>query len=202
MERRELVHPRKVMRVMNDFINEIHTLTYESMEIPPSLSEFDNDIDKWFEAFHTAPTHICPCMGKVKKDKCCCAHTGDFVHDEDAIFVIGMNIEELFSYGGKQFRQDFVRRCPMGKGFADVTITLLHELGHFSSQQEFDGYDRVEGLRKVRELAPYFRNFAYFQLPDEKSATDWAIEWLNDPEHRKIAKAFEKKFFACFKKRG
>jgi O-antigen/teichoic acid export membrane protein len=39
----------------------------------------------------------------------------------------------------------------------------------------------------------------YFLLPDEMSATDWAVEWLQDAEHRRIAKAFEKKFFACFK---
>ena len=41
-------------------------------------------------------------------------------------------------------------------------------------------------------------NYAYFTLPDETAATEWAINWLSDAENRKKAKAFEKKFFACF----
>ena len=35
----------------------------------------------------------------------------------------------------------------------------------------------------------------HFKLPCEMVATDWAIEWLQDPEHRKQAKAFERAYF-------
>ena len=84
-----------------------------------------------------------------------------------------------------------------------MDIILLHELGHFTAQQKFEGYDRGKALAELREkFPPAIINFEYFKLPDEKAATGWAINWLSDPEHRKIAKAFEKKFFACFANGG
>ena len=55
---------------------------------------------------------------------------------------------------------------------------------------------------KIKATIAATINFEYFKLPDEKAATDWAIEWLSHPENRRKAKEFEKKFFACFKTRG
>ena len=31
---------------------------------------------------------------------------------------------------GKAFRKDFVTRCSLARGFSDVTLSLLHEMGH------------------------------------------------------------------------
>ena len=39
----------------------------------------------------------------------------------------------------------------------------------------------------------------YFLLPDEVVATKWAIDWLENAENRKLAKAFEKEFFKYYK---
>jgi len=40
------------------------------------------------------------------------------------------------------------------------------------------------------------KNALYFDLPDEKAATEWAIKWL--AENAAIAKEFEKEFVKCW----
>lgn len=89
--------------------------------------------------------------------------------------------------GDKQFRDDFTQRCPMGRGFANVTISILHELGHHFNREEYiktneKEYDEATG-------------YDHFKLPCEIVATNWAIKWLQDPEHRRLAKQFEREFF-------
>lgn len=87
----------------------------------------------------------------------------------------------------KLFRKDFVRRCPLARGFADVTLSILHEIGHHFHREEFIFCDMKEYNAAEGE--------AHFRLPCEMVATDWAIEWLQDPEHRKQAKRFERAYF-------
>lgn len=87
----------------------------------------------------------------------------------------------------KLFRLDFIARCPLGKGFANITLSILHEIGHHFNRESFittdsEQYDASTG-------------YWHFMLPCEMDATDWAIEWLQDSQHRKIAKQFEKDFF-------
>lgn len=89
--------------------------------------------------------------------------------------------------GDKLFRIDFVKRCPLARGFANVTISVLHEIGHFFNREmcldtDWDAYDAIEGED-------------HFAIPCEVVATDWAIEWLQDADNRKLAKAFEREFF-------
>ena len=86
--------------------------------------------------------------------------------------------------GDKAFRKDFIARCPMARGFANVTLSILHEIGHHFNREAYifsdvdeDDYD------------------SHFAIPYEIVATDWAIAWLQDPAHRKSAKAFERKYF-------
>ena len=85
------------------------------------------------------------------------------------------------------FRADFVARCPLARGFADVTLSILHEIGHHFHREEFIFCDMKEYNAAEGE--------AHFRLPCEMVATDWAIEWLQDPEHRKQAKRFERTYF-------
>lgn len=94
---------------------------------------------------------------------------------------------------------------PELKEFANITLALLHELGHVATRNETfydeDGeiFDRDFSMMMLGMFPdPIFASFAYYEMPDEKAATMWAINWLNDTEHQKIAKEFEKKFFACF----
>ena len=86
----------------------------------------------------------------------------------------------------KAFRKDFITRCPIAKGFADVTLTILHEFGHWYTRSAMD----IEIYEKIKKnMDDYFSN------PYEVLATQWAICWLLCPVNRKIAKAFERDFF-------
>ena len=85
----------------------------------------------------------------------------------------------------KAFRRDFESRCPLARGFANVTLSILHEIGHHFNREAFL-------CSKVNE-EDYESHFA---LPYEIVATDWAIQWLQDPIHRRQAKAFERAYFA------
>lgn len=189
MKKRKLKNPRKVMWAMRDFLNQASNLTYETVSFSDDEDVFDFEIEEM------------PRMCKMKNfngtKQGFCAFNPD--GDATEYFEIGYNFEELYCCGHSQFRKHFVNICPMGKGFADITITLLHELGHFSTNQEIQGYDRKTELKFLKQVMPNeLINYAYFMLPDEMAATLWAIEWLKDSENRKLAKAFEKKFFACF----
>jgi hypothetical protein len=97
------------------------------------------------------------------------------------------------------FRADFVRRCPMAKDYADVTLTILHELGHNATKIAFlkgyKRYARAQSNLRNALLTPEERNRRYFRLKGERIATDWAIAWLQSTEHQEMARKFENKFF-------
>ena len=197
MIKRQLIKPRKVLWVMKDFINEIHGITYTDYIFPAQLNE-NETVDEFMERFCNAEQIEVPARVKLVQRKDGFAVCPD--EEIEGEFYLFYNLEELYSTGHRQFSQDFFARCPMGRGFASITITILHELGHLKAQQKFDNYNRASALRELKENFPRETiNFEYFKLPDEKAATDWAIEWLSYPENRKTAKAFEKKFFECFK---
>lgn len=87
----------------------------------------------------------------------------------------------------KLFRKDFIARCPLAQGFSDVTLSILHEIGHHFNREIFIFGDVEEYNNAI--------GAEHFKLPCEMVATDWAIKWLQDPEHRKQAKAFERAYF-------
>lgn len=127
---------------------------------------------------------------------------GDIDDDQAIIFVPNWKKANYKKdLGGKCFRADFVSRCPIAQGFSDVTLSLLHEVGHTMTKafvppmkDEIDRYNEaVEKTDDMKEV-----NKLYFALTDERMATDWAIDWLQNSDNRKMAKAFEKEFFKCF----
>lgn len=127
--------------------------------------------------------------------------------DLEEFFIIFYNVDDLYNYTMKEFRKDFVSRCPMAKGFANVTLTLLHELGHqetnvgvWSVQDRNTAEAKLAERFEKGEINKHQLQIEYFRFPDETLATNWAIEWLKDAEHRKIAKIFEKEFFKCVKR--
>ncbi len=89
----------------------------------------------------------------------------------------------------RQFRNNFISRCPMARGFSHITLSLLHECGHWATRSVIDIIqysemsDRATGMEE------------YMNIPYEHLATDWAIAWLCCPANRKVAKQFEKVFF-------
>ena len=117
---------------------------------------------------------------------------------------IEYNFNSLDDEGAKLFRKYWTDKVPMLKGFSTIVLTLLHELGHLETQEAI----RKEFSREMRDVVWAIidmscdtnaeKNLRYFAMPDETAATEWAIKWLSDADHRKRAKAFEAKFFKCF----
>lgn len=210
--KRKCIHSRKVIKVMREFIDDISNFTYEKEHtiITKQNKSFDEmTTDEILETFSNAEEIIvtekrrCKIVNLTGTNQGCCAYSYD-LEDEKKYFRIGVNIDEFCSIckGDQQFRSDFVSRCLKAKGFANITLSLLHELGHFETHfMEFKNYNRIKELTLLREqYSEETINFAYFRLPDETAATNWAINWLDSAENRKKAKAFEKKFFSCFEK--
>lgn len=115
-------------------------------------------------------------------------------------------------YYSDEFTRFVHKERSYARGFSGVTLCLLHEVGHYQTVKQFfrenPRYNRGE---KILEIICFARlqdnpheeaNRLYQQLPDEKMATEWALDWLANAEHRKIAKAFERKFFANYEKRA
>ncbi len=170
MRKSKCIHPRKVERFMKEFADK-------------AILDTGTDLIK---------THF-----KYKGYFAAMLY-GYYPH---GIADIVYGFEDLQDDSQKQFRKDFVSRCKIAKGFADITLDILHEIGHFATEEVSRSYDRRQAILKLyRDFPQAVINFKYFGLPDEKAATDWAIDWLSISDHRKIAKDFEKKFFSCFEK--
>lgn len=86
-----------------------------------------------------------------------------------------------------EFRKDFCKRYPTAWRFSDVTLSILHEIGHHFTREVF--------LETDEEEYENARGFDHFKQPCEIAATDWAIKWLKQKENRKIAEQFEEIFF-------
>ena len=144
MVKRELLKPRKVIWVMRDFINEIHGLTYTDVSLPYIKGE---SLDEWFERFSNAVEEEIPSQVKMtyRED----GFAVCIAEKDDPEFHFFYNLDELYSRGHKQFAQDFFARCPMGRGFASITITILHEIGHMNAQQVFEGDISIEAIREL-----------------------------------------------------
>lgn len=90
-----------------------------------------------------------------------------------------------------EFRRDFVARYNPAQGFANVTLVILHEIGHFKTQ--YDGHAQITFWQNRNKV--FNSQKKYMLQENERRATDWAIQWLYDPEHRRLAKQFEKEYF-------
>ena len=99
------------------------------------------------------------------------------------------NLNYEMDENDKAFRKDFVSRYSTAQGFANITITLLHECGHWATKDQGDMMTYGERAAKARNMKEYLL------IKEERLATDWAIQWLYEPANRKIAKAFEKEYF-------
>lgn len=82
--------------------------------------------------------------------------------------------------GAKAFKDFFIKHCPMAKDFNNITISLLHEIGHIMTIDESYG-EQI----KTKD------NEKYFTSHDEWIATEWAINFLIN--NTKLLRKFEKK---------
>lgn len=120
-------------------------------------------------------------------------------------YTLGHDIDDLFFY------DKFVEKYPKGEEIDKYLISILHEIGHYSTFMERmelsmnNGYDRKAEIDKIGELLDrlydegYSRkeiceevNSIYINLPDERLATDWAGEWLSKEEHFALAVKYSK----------
>lgn len=181
MKEKKCLHPRKAHKIMQDFLNTASDLVY-----------YDEEDEVFYKAF----IHL-------HKGDCFQADVADVI-ENDEVQDIYYNFPELSAKSSKIYRKFWTEKYPMLKGFSDITISLLHELGHIETNDKirlsFSIDQRETAMEELdkRTLSYKALNHLYFVLPDEKAATEWAIKWLSKPKHRKIAKRFEKKFFAQF----
>ena len=132
----------------------------------------------------------------------------DLVCDDvktEIILKIEYNLEQVWDNGIELFRKFWEERAPILQEFSNITLTLLHELGHLETNDEvravFTFKDRHITWETINLLFDNDteKNFRYFEMLDEASATQWGIDWLADSEHQRITKIFEQNFMACFK---
>ena len=177
--KKTVVKKRDAVNAMREFVNNASSLTY---------------------CGNTKKSHI-----TMRKDTDFAAKVYDMCINSDLPnHTIYYNFEQLKVKPLKYFRTSWSAVDPIIKGFATVTLTLLHELGHLHTQDDvlLSGYstqDKNRDCNEITETATDLKdaNQRYFLLKDEMTATMWAIDWLHNAENRKMAKTFEKKFFAC-----
>ena len=182
--KRQVINKRDAVKAMREFANEASSLTC-GINNKKSYISMRKDVENY--GFATL-TYNAPINSDLP------SHT------------IFYNFESLYTRPVSIFRIYWTEVAPIFNGFANVTLVLLHELGHLHTQDDviLSGYaikqkeaewDEIYKTAQSLEEA----NARYFLLQDEMTATLWAIDWLKDAEHRKLAKRFEKKFFACCK---
>lgn len=154
----------------------------------------------------TAEVEIDDLIVEVKKPvKLYKSRNGFCAYVECPVITIDYDFKELAKgdVGCKEFRHNVIMRDPSMNGFSNLTLSLLHELGHFETESKVPcGYnrDKAEKLIDERGKGDYTKiNLMYFNLPDEWLATQWAIEWLSNTENRKKAKQFEREFFKAWR---
>jgi len=74
---------------------------------------------------------------------------------------------------GEAFYKNFVSRFPKANGFGLFTLSVLHEVGHFETEWEMED---DTGIRNQANMT----NEEYFELFNERIATDWAGYWIED----------------------
>jgi hypothetical protein len=89
------------------------------------------------------------------------------------------NIQEVVYYtvvmpkdSVDEFTTDFIKRFPACSCFSEFMLSFMHELGHLET--EWDMVDDTEERNRITD------NKTYFQLYNERIATDWAGEYLTD----------------------
>lgn len=173
-------HPGKVQRLMREFLEEISTLTYfdedEEMELLRDIV-----LRKGEDGFCT-----------------------EVLPDDESVIKIYYDFSDLDprNLSVRIFNKNVRTRAPFTRGISDVTIALLHELGHnitvYDLPKNFDRTGEILDIFASTKI-PEIRYRMYCDLPDELAATQWAIEWLSDEDNRKRVKKFEKDFFKAWR---
>lgn len=138
---------------------------------------------RWFMEYVTGERIV------IAREKFNCSNYAMDIYNECPRLKLPNSLDIAPDECDKIFRKDFVERCPMAKGFSNITITLLHEAGHWATRSLMNEavYSKMAEQAESQEM--------YMKIPWEHLATEWAICWLHCPFNRKMAKLFEKDFF-------
>lgn len=210
MKKATLIHPRKLTRVMEEFLAQVLEVGEYTRFVHRGLTE--EEFDKWINGenihFEEEEVQVIPKIYKKKGYNNFSVDSYAFLNDSEQTVIDFYYGPEIFlssdardyNNGGGFVMADMGRRASYMKGFSQAVRILLHELGHVMTQErviEEYGEETIAEMR-MRNHNNNKGNRGYVRLPDEYAATQWAIDWLADPDHRKIARDFEKKFWTCF----
>lgn len=79
----------------------------------------------------------------------------------------------------KWFCEDFIRRYPAATGLDAFTLSFLHELGHIVTWDNMID-DSAERAAFFEGDDDYETNMKYFNLYNERLATDWAGTFITE----------------------
>lgn len=92
-------------------------------------------------------------------------------------------------HSSQTFFENFVLRFPKVAGFDIFTLSILHELGHLETEDEMED--------DTKERAKNLSDEEYYNLFNEKIATDWAGEWIMN--HYEEALSLDNQFKTIFR---
>lgn len=206
----DCAHPRKIYTLMNKFINEKVSVPRTFSVLPSGITveEFCDRVETGLPTFEEVESDL---IFHIKKGFSCAAWDVD---DLEAVECeVTVNFPQLMGNGLFAVRENAISRCPALRGFSKLILVLLHEVGHFATAEEAEEIkDDDPTCEETEAQYDYAKNNSnnnkdfhrifqayHYNRPHEKLATDWAINWLSDPENRKAAKAFEKAFFKAWR---
>lgn len=118
----------------------------------------------------------------IYEDECFFIDTDGDIHvcydfDSDADTDLQIYIEETFE---PKFGYDW------------FLFSVMHEIGHGMTLDLFDSYDQAMYKIAADQLEELEQTYdvrkTYWELDIEYAANEWAVNWLNDPEHLRVAR--------------
>lgn len=132
------------------------------------LDIINDEVNSFIQIFNEDYT------AEIGSDFCCYPTTGEI---EWSLLIVDS--------GGIAFFKNFCSRYPEVVDFNIFTLSLLHEIGHLETVLDMD-------FESTRKRASGLTNEQYFELHDEKIATDWAGNWIHN--NYSLAKATDDYF--------
>lgn len=123
---------------------------------------------------------------------------GSYFDDEEE--AINIDLHDLQNDKGFFRHLRTAHKCEWWKNYSPLLWTILHEVGHYYTLNDFDMDDEMDerfALSMVSDDAldmPEVQD-RYFNLPTEWAATEWAIQFIKDnPEY---CKEFDSDYYFC-----
>ena len=135
-------------------------------------------LEKWFDKINLVIREVI----KDFNEEYDCRMGADFTTylDEDVIEWTLIYSEQA----GDAFYKNFIERYPTAEEFSFFLLSILHEIGHLETEWEM--------VDDIKERNSKLTNEQYFNLFNERIATDWAGKWIEN--NYAAARCIDKKF--------